>query len=75
MNKLVKIVTDEDGQPREPVWHAITFPDGAERTLCGGEVFGMGESDAQYEVKKVKRGGITCQMCMRHIRHIKSIKL
>ena len=77
MNFLVKILTSDDGEPRDldlQYWHYV-INDDAERTLCEGEAFGEGESSCEYERKSVKRGGITCPDCLLKIKKIKAIKL
>lgn len=77
MNYLVKILSDDSGEPREKYqqyWHYVTNKTG-NQTLCEGEFFGFGESGCEYEVKQVKRGGITCPKCLAEIKDIKAIKL
>lgn len=78
MNTLVRIITNDDGEPTgNPFdWH-LTDPcnrQGA-ATLCTGEFYGIGESACTYEVKEVLRGGITCKLCNEFIRTYKSVKL
>lgn len=74
MNYLVKMITDEDGEEQEPLWHFVTSED-SERCFCDGQCFGHGEGAATFETKTVKRGGITCPRCLELIKLIKSIKL
>ncbi len=76
MNKLVKILSDEDGDKIEnPKWCLTQCTDGSLRTLCSGECFGEGEGRATYTTKEVKRGGITCEKCLEIIKLYKSIRL
>ena len=77
MNKLVKILYDDDGEKIEnPVWHLV---DPANllgpSALCSGEYFGYGESSVVYEEKEVVRGGIECRACIDKIKLIKSVRL
>ena len=77
MNHLVKILTDDYGEPREKYlqyWHYVVDR-GGNQTLCEGEFFGAGESGCEFEEKSVSRGGITCPKCLQHIKEIKAIKL
>lgn len=76
MHTIVKFITNDDGDKHPSSdWHYVdTFGD-ADRSFCGGEVFGMGESSLQYESKEVLKGGITCPLCLRRIKEIKSLKL
>lgn len=75
MHNLVKFITDEDGEPMAPLWH-YPFVSGASNVgLCNGQVFGYGEGVAKFEVKTVKRGGITCPECLAIIKSFKKIKL
>ncbi len=72
---LVKITRNDDGDKiPDAKWHWIMSID-ADRTLCGGEAFGEGESRAEYKLKTVKRGGITCQQCLSIIKEMKAIEL
>lgn len=77
MNVLVKITRDDDGVCIDnPVWHlADPANDMGSAALCSGEFFGEGESAVEFELKTVKRGGITCDRCMRKIAIYKAIKL
>ena len=76
MNSLVKLLSDEYGDPVEkPVWHLIVMAGGAVVSLCSGEVWGSGEGAAQGVTKTVKRGGITCTDCIESIKEIKAVKL
>lgn len=77
MNHLVMILFDDDGyEIDDPVWHLV---DPCSRgvqgaVLCTGEVYGVGESDAIYNLKTVKRG-IPCPRCAEIIRIYKAVKL
>jgi hypothetical protein len=78
MNHLVKITFDHYGEKiATPVWHLVNpIPSEVQgRTLCGGEVFGDAESRVVYKTKSVQRGGITCPMCIRDVKLIKSVNL
>ena len=77
MNNLVEILSDDFGEPRDEdlqYWHLVWNDCGAQ-TFCQGEFFGKGESGCEYEVKSVKKGGITCPECLFKIKEIKKIKL
>ena len=75
MNHLVKITIDDDGAEKlDAKWCYISELSG-HHTLCTGEFFGYGESGCVFETKAVKKGGITCPVCLEIIRHHKSIKL
>lgn len=79
MNRLVRILKSEDGQPASNprVWHLVdpVSGDGCDRTLCGGEAFGLGESGAEYEEKSAPVGGITCKECFAALLIYKKVKL
>lgn len=79
MNKLVKILVDDDGYKNDdPEWCIdMSFIMGysSPRTLCTGEVYGDGESAAIFKVKLNKRGGVTCPNCLRIIKGFKKVKL
>lgn len=77
MNYLVKILSDDYGEPRDKAsqyWHFVVSK-GGNQTLCEGEFFGQGESGCEFKVKEVERGGITCPNCLEQIKEIKAIKL
>jgi len=77
MNYLVKILSDDSGEPREKdfqFWHYVVDKGGTQ-TLCEGEFFGKGESGCEFETKTIYRGGITCPNCLQQIKEIKAIKL
>lgn len=74
---LVRFLSTEDGeepQGTDKKWHWIISVD-ASRALCSGQVFGYGESAIDYEIKLVKKGGITCPNCLQMIKEFKAIKL
>jgi hypothetical protein len=75
MNNLVKLITDEDGEACEPVWHVADEMGGAPAILCTGQVYGYGEGNAVTVAKQTKRGGITCAHCMNTVKAIKDIRL
>ncbi len=76
MNKLVKLLTNDDGQKQEPLWHLIDpANETGPSTLCSGEFFGYGESSCTYELKSVKRGGITCLKCTGKLKTYKAVRL
>jgi len=74
VNHVVKLLTDDDGEPMEPFWHLVVDFDGSPRALCNGVVFGFGEGAAEFEDKKCQRG-ITCPNCRSELKFYKSIKL
>lgn len=74
--KLVRIIVNDDGEKvGNPKWCLSKNWDGADRTVCDGEVFGLGEGGAEFEIKERKRGGITCENCLEIIKWYKKIKL
>jgi hypothetical protein len=76
MHRVVKITKDNWGSKRlNPKWHLAVNDAATDRTLCDGEAFGYGDSAAEYEEKKVERGGITCEDCLAEIKWFKKIKL
>jgi len=61
---VVKIISDEDGDAVDnPKWCLVTNDGYSPSTLCGGQVFGMGEGEAKYKEKTVDRKGVTCPSC------------
>ena len=76
-NQLVKIIINEDGIPEiNPQWCLVdpanlTGP----ATLCTGEYIGSGESSCTYKEKYTKRGGITCELCLKKLKEYKSVRL
>jgi hypothetical protein len=74
--KLVKILFNDDGEKQfSPKWHLVAQFGDSPRTVCTGEVFGVGEGSAVYKDKVVEKGGITCPECKKIIWWFKSIKL
>lgn len=74
---LVRMLSNDDGldyPEDEQAWHLVVRLDGSNRTLCGGEVYGAGESIAKFKEKTVKRG-ITCHKCREFIEYIKRVPL
>ncbi|KIF51026.1 hypothetical protein [Vibrio owensii] len=74
-NHLIKITESHSQGVREEseqVWCALASMD-TERTLCGDAV----DSDniIKAEFKVVKRGGITCPLCLSVVKQVKAIKL
>jgi hypothetical protein len=75
---LVRISRDDDGEqkPDWQDWHLVDPGNpGGEAALCTGEFFGVGESACEFETKFVRRGGITCQVCLDRLRSYKAVKL
>lgn len=71
---LVKIkYSDEGVKVESPKWHLSWDFDGTDRTFCGGEAYGFGESRARFEEKE--NGRVTCERCISLIKEIKSIKI
>lgn len=77
MNEVVRLTINEDGdETGDDLWHLVDpCSMDSPRTLCTGEVFGIGEGNARGTVKIVKRGGVTCPHCMQKILEYKRIKL
>ena len=70
---VVKITINDDGdRVHNPKWCCVDYRGDAERTLCSGEVFGFGESGAEYEKK---RGKITCANCIDLLKTYRATKL
>lgn len=75
-NQLVKLLTNDDGDSYDdPRWHLIDYNGSDPATFCSGEFFGYGQSGCDYDIKVVKRGGITCESCLEKIKDIKAVKL
>jgi len=73
---LVKIVANEDGDPVEyPKWCLSEQQGDSYRTICSGEVYGIGEGSAEYEYKTGFGRDITCQRCLRILKLHHEIKL
>lgn len=65
----------DEPRPNAP-WCLVVFAGGADVNFCEGLVFeDQDEAGCEYEIKRVKRGGITCEGCLRQIREIKAIRL
>lgn len=83
VNRLIKILAydpldlgSEEIQDCDNGWHLVDIHgDSDPRILCSGFTFGYGVSGIRYEEKQVKRGGITCEECLRLIKAYKAIKL
>lgn len=76
--KLVRILIDDSGHPHElaAYWHLVDPCNaGGPATLCTGEYFGFGESACEFDLKEVKRGGITCPQCLADLKTYKAVKL
>ena len=75
-HKIVKILSGDDYEVREnAVWCLSEESCGDSSTFCDNEYFGYGASSAEYEVKIVEKGGITCEKCLRKIKRIKELKI
>lgn len=82
MQTLVKITAcdpldmgKDEVEDRDKGWHLQSLGYGDPSILCSGLFFGSGVSGIKYELKEVKRGGITCAECLRLIKAYKAIKL
>lgn len=73
-NRVVKIIKSEFGETESSEWHLVSPITAEPSTLCGGEFFGIGQSDAEFKEKTVSRGGVTCEECLRIIQAIKEVK-
>ena len=75
---LVRIITNYDGEETgDCSWHLVdpSNPCG-DAPLCSGEFFGEEEEcRITFEVKHVKRGGITCLICLERLKAYKAIRL
>ena len=70
---VVKFKTTEDGDKEtfNKKWHLVnTFGD-AQRSLCGGQVFGIGESRIEFDTKEF--GAVTCKQCLGIIKFYKAL--
>lgn len=74
MNKLVKIISDDDGEKKDnPKWCLVDpCNEQGNAALCTQEFFGDGESTCVYETKD---GKITCPDCILILNIYKKIKL
>ena len=79
MNDLVRLLTDDDGEPKDDaaVWHLVDpANDQGPAALCTQEFFGEGESSGvTFETKDAVRGGITCPLCLEKLRLYKAVRL
>lgn len=78
MNKLVRIIVDDDGFKKldSKVWHLVDpVNEQGPAAFCTQEFFGAGESRVEYEEKTVPKGGITCPDCIRKLKQYKAVKL
>lgn len=77
MNRLVKIIRDDDGDlTGDNSWHLVDpGNEQGQATLCTCEFFGAGESSVEFETKDAARGGITCPRCLDKLRTYKAVKL
>lgn len=79
MNQLVKMLIDDDCETipiKEQKW-CLVSPNpisDTPRTLCKGEVLDS-DTDAVWESKSVKKGGITCESCVKIVKAFKAVKL
>ena len=72
---LIKIIESHSQGMRDSEslhWCATGSID-TERTLCGDAIDSANLIKAEY--KTVKRGGITCPLCLSFIKEVKKIKL
>lgn len=78
-HRCVRPHQDADGYPiqdKDREWHLYVDIGGGDAAFCSGEFVGMGEGMiVDYDVKTVKRGGITCHACLEKIRDIKAVRL
>lgn len=71
---LVKFITDEDGgEAFNDHWHLVQTHGDAPRAVCSGEVFGFGESGAEYKDKH--KGRVTCPKCIEIVKWFKAVRL
>lgn len=72
-----RITKDRDGSLVEDdfkLWH-VSAPGGdTDQLLCSGIAMDAA-GDIEVDVKEVRRGGVTCQLCLSAIREVKAIKL
>lgn len=77
MHTIVRLITDDDGEanPDAKLWHLVDpGMRNGEAALCTGEYFGEGEQAVGVQ-KTVKRGGITCPLCLDKLKDYKAIRL
>jgi hypothetical protein len=71
---LVLFITDDDGSPVEnDKWHLVQNFGDAPRSLCGGHVFGLGESRAEFKSKTGTVKSVTCENCNEIVNWFKSL--
>ena len=71
MNQLIKITEEGD----DTVWHLVDpWADYVDKVLCTGQVFGIGESAVEYELKTVSRG-VPCDKCREVVKKYKSVRV
>ena len=76
MHKIVKFITDEDGEKYDSNdWHLAINASGANQALCSGQVFGEGFSNVDFEFAEVKSGQISCKKCIELICKFKKIQI
>ncbi len=75
MNELVMITVDEDGSEVESPMVPCGLCQRRPRYVCDGQFFGEGQGCAEFKLKEVKRGGITCPHCLKKIKAIKAVRL
>ncbi|NVP01888.1 hypothetical protein HWA77_16865 [Photobacterium damselae subsp. damselae] len=78
-NQLVKIIKTDDGEfiPKDDQrWCLIDPRPIADtiRCLCTQDALDI-DSNAEWENKRVTRGGITCDKCLAIIKEYKAVKL
>lgn len=78
MNILIRIRTDEDGDeiPRSEQKWCLADPSpfsDTQRVLCDQQV--LEDTISEWDIKYVKKGGITCEKCIETIKKFKSVKL
>jgi hypothetical protein len=76
MEKVVKIIIDDDGYPTDDKhWHYVVNWDATNRSLCKMEAYGFGDSGAVFKEKRMRAGSITCDRCLAIIKEFKRLKL
>jgi hypothetical protein len=78
VHRIVKATRLEYGEEtNDDSWHLVDTVGGCDVLFCTGDAFTEGDigKEGEYEIKEVKRGGITCKTCLEHLRVFKAIKL
>lgn len=83
MNTLAQQIINDDGDASEAdelSWHFVDMitPDHEARLLCTGEYIDAASSSgngSEYVTRHWKKGGVTCQDCLKIIKQFKAIKL